>query len=253
MSDPGQKVVNKYKIVVAGSANTGKTCFIRRHLTGEFAEDCQPTPRAVSLTLTFVTTRGQIVFELWDVPGVEKAPAIWDHFSGARGVLAFYDASASKDSISEALAIVNATPKLVAVLCGGKADLLEENVALGAWSSPPSLAHYQVSAKNDLNIDKPFLVLARAFLGDPLLTFIEKPAVAPAATLAARLPVSPEAAKRVFLVVSEQSFGAGLRGIFDTLDAARAYAKYANIGGLGFAIISFLPNVPGSELFVGNE
>lgn len=250
MSDPRQKV---YKIVVAGSANTGKTCFIRRHLTGEFTEDCQPTPRAVALTLTFVTTRGQIVFELWDVPGAEKAPAIWDHFSGARGVLAFYDASASKGSISEALAIVNATPNLVAVLCGGKADLLEEKVALGAWSSPPSLAHFQVSAKNDYNVDKPFLVLARAFLNDPLLCFVKKPAIPPDESLLARLPASPEAAKRVFLVVSELSFGVGLRGIFDTPDAARAYAKYANVSSLGFAIISYIPNVPGSELFIGHD
>ncbi len=252
MSDPRQRATNKYKVVVAGGANTGKSCFIHRHLTGEFVENCQPTPRVVSLALAFDTTRGRIVFDLWDVPGSEKAPGVWDHFSGAWGVLAFYDASAKMSSISDALAVVNANPGLPAVLCGGKADLLGEHAALSAWSSPPSLPHFQVSAKNDYDIGKPLLALARLFLGDSQLNFIEKPSIPPASALLARLPADPEI-KRMFLVVSELSFGTGLRAIFDNLVAARAYAKYANVNSLGFAIVSFLPNVPGSEVFVGCE
>ncbi len=251
MSDPLRRTADKYKVVVAGGANTGKSCFIQRLLTGKFAEKCQPTPQAVSLTLAFDTTRGRLVFDLWDVPGAEKAPAVWDHFNGARGLLAFYDASA-KSSVNTALALINANPGLPAVLCGGKTDLLGDHFALGAWSSPPSLPHFQVSAKNDHNLDKPLLALARSILDDPQLNFIEKPAVSPAEALLARLPAAPEV-KRLFLVVSELSFGTGLRGVFDNLAAARAYAKYANSNSLGFAIVSFLPNVPGSEVFIGAE
>ncbi len=292
MADLGQKPSRTYKIIVAGAPGTGKTCFIRRHLSGEFVQNYTPTKGVAVTRMEFSTSRGLIAFELHDLGadvvsllGTNEEDELGKYFHGAHGLLAFYDHSQQKSTFQVALQLIKLYPALPAVLCGNKADI--GGGAMGPHYWAQKCPHHKLSAKSNFQNEKPFLSLARTLLGDPKLVFSEKAAVSPpivpvlilppaAAPIAPQTtgketseigpaPIAPQSAvpqanraeivnaspARMYLVTSEHCYGAGLRGIFDNFDSARAYAQCANVHKVNYVIISYLPNVPGSELFPG--
>lgn len=165
-----------FKIIIAGSANSGKTCFIHRHLTGEFVKTYVPTLGVEVHPLTLkTTTQGKIIFNLWDLAGNPNFKGNVDYFQGAQGLLVFYDASAPTGaSFNEAMAVIQNHPGLPAVLCGSKADINGDGS--NSWAPNGSvLEHHKISAKSNYNYEKPFLAMARALTGDSTLKFTEDP------------------------------------------------------------------------------
>ena len=170
--------------MLAGSTNTGKTCFLRRHRTGEFEKLHVPTMGAEVAPLVFYTTHGPVCFKVWDLAGDERYKGFGEgYYEGAQGLLAFYDLE-RLETVKQALTVINAHPGIPAVLCGNKADLFDK-VGMSKYT-PPGATHCKVSARTSYNFDKPFLVLARALMGEPLLEFAEAPALAPPT-----IPVDP--------------------------------------------------------------
>jgi GTPase SAR1 family protein len=53
----------------------GKTTFVKRHLTGEFEKRYVATLGVEVHPLEFQTSRGAIVFNVWDTAGQEKVSA----------------------------------------------------------------------------------------------------------------------------------------------------------------------------------
>jgi len=157
-----------FKIIVAGGADTGKTCFIHRHLTGEFIKSYEPTLGVEVHPLTLNTTQGKINLNLWDLAGTPSFKGAIDYYQGAHGMLVFYDASAPTGaSFNEAMAVLQKHSGLPTVLCGSKADIGE-----GSKSWAPFgiiLEHYKVSARSNYNYEKPFLALARTLTGNSAL------------------------------------------------------------------------------------
>lgn len=71
--------------------------------------------------------------------------------------------------------------KIPVVLCGNKVDVKDRKVKAKSivFHRKKSLQYYDLSAKSNYNIGKPFLWLARKLIGDPNLEFVAAPAVLP--------------------------------------------------------------------------
>jgi len=67
------------------------------------------------------------------------------------------------------------------VLCGNKVDVRNRQVRAKTitFHRKKNLQYYELSAKSNYNFEKPFLYLARKLAGDPNLSFVESPALAP--------------------------------------------------------------------------
>jgi GTPase SAR1 family protein len=51
---------------------SGKTTFVKRHLTGEFEKKYEATVGVSVHPLNFYTNLGEIIFNVWDTAGQEK-------------------------------------------------------------------------------------------------------------------------------------------------------------------------------------
>jgi GTP-binding nuclear protein Ran len=67
------------------------------------------------------------------------------------------------------------------VLCGNKVEIKDRKVKAKhiTFHRKRNLQYFDISAKSNYNFEKPFIWLARRLVGDPNLTFVEAPALAP--------------------------------------------------------------------------
>ncbi|THG07435.1 hypothetical protein TEA_023487 [Camellia sinensis var. sinensis] len=79
---PNQQTVDypSFKLVIVGDGGTGKTTFVKRHLTGEFEKKYEPTIGVEVHPLDFFTNCGKIRFYCWDTAGQEKFGGLRDGY-----------------------------------------------------------------------------------------------------------------------------------------------------------------------------
>ncbi|CAB4297275.1 unnamed protein product [Prunus armeniaca] len=82
MALPNQQTVDypSFKLVIVGDGGTGKTTFVKRHLTGEFEKKYEPTIGVEVHPLDFFTNCGKIRFYCWDTAGQEKFGGLRDGY-----------------------------------------------------------------------------------------------------------------------------------------------------------------------------
>merc|ERR1712232_460041 len=133
----GNANIPTFKLILVGDGGTGKTTFVKRHLTGEFEKKYVATLGVEVHPLVFHTNRGTIRFNVWDTAGQEK-------FGGLRD--GYY--------IQGQCAIV---------LFGNKVDIKDRKVKAKSivFHRKKNLQYYDISAKSNYNFEKPFLWLAR--------------------------------------------------------------------------------------------
>ena len=80
-----------FKLVLVGDGGTGKTTFIKRHLTGEFEKKYVATLGVEVHPLVFHTNRGAIRFNVSDTAGQEKIGGLRDgyYFQGQCAIIMF--------------------------------------------------------------------------------------------------------------------------------------------------------------------
>ncbi|XP_062229140.1 GTP-binding nuclear protein Ran-3-like isoform X2 [Phragmites australis] len=69
-----------FKLVLVGDGGTGKTTFVKRHVTGEFEKRYEPTIGVEVRPLDFHTSRGKIRFSCCDTAGQEKFGGLRDGY-----------------------------------------------------------------------------------------------------------------------------------------------------------------------------
>ncbi|CAO3611754.1 unnamed protein product [Cunninghamella blakesleeana] len=181
-----QQEVPTFKLVLVGDGGTGKTTFVKRHLTGEFEKKYIATLGVEVHPLTFNTNFGNICFNTWDTAGQEKFGGLRDgYYIQGQCAIIMFDVTSRityKNVPNWHRDLVRVCENIPIVLCGNKVDIKERKVKAKTitFHRKKNLQYYDISAKSNYNFEKPFLWLARKLVGNANLEFVAAPALAPA-------------------------------------------------------------------------
>ncbi|KAH0817713.1 hypothetical protein GEV33_005078 [Tenebrio molitor] len=174
-----------FKCVLVGDGGTGKTTFVKRHLTGEFEKKYVATLGVEVHPLVFHTNRGAIRFNVWDTAGQEKFGGLRDgYYIQGHCAIIMFDVTSRvtyKNVPNWHRDLVRVCENIPIVLCGNKVDIKDRKVKAKSivFHRKKNLQYYDISAKSNYNFEKPFLWLARKLIGDPNLEFVAMPALVP--------------------------------------------------------------------------
>jgi len=174
-----------FKLVLVGDGGTGKTTFVKRHLTGEFEKKYIATLGVEVHPLAFTTNYGKICFDVWDTAGQEKFGGLRDgyYINGHCGIIMFDVTSriTYKNVPNWHRDLVRVCENIPIVLTGNKVDVKERKVKAKTitFHRKKNLQYYDISAKSNYNFEKPFLWLARKLVGNQGLEFVAAIALAP--------------------------------------------------------------------------
>lgn len=180
--------VPEYKVVLVGDGATGKTTFVKRHLTGEFEKAYNATVGCEVHPMPFYTSAGEIKLMVWDTAGQEKLGCLRDgYYIGAHGGIIMFDVCAriTYQNVSKwHKDLVRVCPDAHLVLVGNKVDVKERKVKAKqiVFHRKKNIQYYDISAKSNYQYEKPFLYLLRKMTNNPELVLEEQPALAPPET-----------------------------------------------------------------------
>ena len=175
----------EFKLVLIGDGGVGKTTFVKRHLTGEYEKRYIATVGVEVHPLRFATSRGTVVFSVWDTAGQEKLSGLRDgyYIGGQCGIIMFDVTSriTYKNVPKWHRDLVRVCENVPIVLVGNKVDVKDRKVKAKqiTYHRRHNLQYFDVSAKSNYQFEKPFLWLARRLSGDAGLTIVEAPILAP--------------------------------------------------------------------------
>lgn len=161
-------------ICVLGDECVGKTSFINRHINGDYNKTYNPSQSIEQKTLRFNTSCGQIQFNITiGDTGKEKLD----------GAIIMYDVT-FYPSYDNLIHWYNQLPTndIPIVLVGNKVEMEKERTILPnniTFHREHNLQYYDISVKSNYNFEKPFLYLARKFIQDDKLVFIEGSSIIP--------------------------------------------------------------------------
>nr|XP_020458125.1 ras and EF-hand domain-containing protein isoform X2 [Monopterus albus] len=161
-----------YRIVFAGDAAVGKSCFLLRLCKNEFKMNTCTTLGVDFQMKTLIVDGEPILLQLWDTAGQERFRSIAkSYFRRADGVLLLYDVSCEKSflHVREWVDMIEGVSQegIPIMLVGNKCDLRQEGVKCVPTSYGEKLAmtyntlFCETSAKDGSNILEAVLHLAR--------------------------------------------------------------------------------------------
>ena len=174
------------KLILVGDGGVGKTTFVKRHLSGEFEKKYIATQGVEVHPMQFNTTKGNIKFNVWDTAGQEKFSGLRDgYYIDAHCAIIMFDVTSRityKNVAKWHKDITRICDNIPIVLVGNKVD--EKNRKVKAkqivFARKHGIQYFDISAKSNYQFEKPFLWILRKLTGDPNLSLVEAPALAPA-------------------------------------------------------------------------
>lgn len=163
-------MANKIKTIIVGDAGVGKTCFLKKHLTGNFTKTYHAT---IGVELHFLEFKKSgemapdIEFICWDLAGDPSfvGLGIPGYGLGAKAAIVMFDLS-SKTSFKHVQAYINLVKEtcgdIPIVICGNKHDEKRavSNAAIYEAFITKGYQYYDISCKTNYNFEKPFTYLA---------------------------------------------------------------------------------------------
>ena len=181
----GKDGIPEYKLVLVGDGGTGKTTFVKRHLTGEFEKRYEATIGVEVHPMKFTTSRGPIRFLVWDTAGQEKLAGLRDgYYIGAHCAIIMFDVTSRityKNVPKWYKDLQRVCDNIPVVLVGNKVDVVDRKVKARQILFPRKhgIQYYDISAKSNYQFEKPFVWLLKKLTGDSSLTLVEAPALVP--------------------------------------------------------------------------
>lgn len=177
--------LHNFKLVLVGDGGTGKTTFVKRHMTGEFEKKYIATLGVEVHPLHFYTNYGCLCFNVWDTAGQEKFGGLRDgYYIKGQCAIIMFDVTSRvtyKNVPNWHRDLVRVCESIPIVLCGNKVDVKERKVKAKTitFHRKKNLQYYDISAKSNYNFEKPFLWLLRKLCGQAELELTEQPAMKP--------------------------------------------------------------------------
>ncbi|KAJ7354211.1 ras-domain-containing protein [Mycena olivaceomarginata] len=174
-----------FKLVLVGDGGTGKTTFVKRHLTGEFEKKYIATLGVEVHPLSFTTNYGPILFNVWDTAGQEKFGGLRDgYYIQAQCGIIMFDVTSRityQNVPNWHRDLERVCENIPIVLCGNKVDIKERKVKPSSvtFHRKKNLQYFEISAKSNFNFEKPFLYLGRKLIGSPDLAFVAQCSLRP--------------------------------------------------------------------------
>ena len=108
--------VKKYKIVLLGNSNVGKTCIAHRFAHNTFRDASDPTVGACFFTKVLSGSDGSAYqIDLWDTAGQERYKSLTQlYYKGASGAIIVYDVTnpGSFEAAKDWIKSCTTTPRL---------------------------------------------------------------------------------------------------------------------------------------------
>jgi len=180
-----QNQIPPFKLILVGDGGTGKTTFVKRHLTGEFERKYVATVGVDVHPINFHTNYGNVIFNVWDTAGQEKLGGLRDgYYIQGKCAIIMFDVTSRvtyKDVPNWHRDVTRVCENIPIVLCGNKVDVKDRKVKPKQviFHRKKNLQYYEISAKSNYNYEKPFLWLARKLLKQDDLVLVEAPALKP--------------------------------------------------------------------------
>ena len=179
------EIPNIFNVVLVGDAASGKTCFVNRHLTGQFIENYVPTCDVQVYSLPFNTNRGRVIFKCWDTRGDGKNS---DLFSRADAAFVFINKATTdtnrikNDNIWKYITEIRKVANIPIVICASKCDVIAaiypKCFPILSWNITRGFQWFDISSKSNYQYEKPFLSLLKTLTNDPTVGFIAPPVAA---------------------------------------------------------------------------
>jgi small GTP-binding protein len=178
MSPPSKKLL-KFKVVVAGSKNAGKTSLIRRYAMGKFDTDLKSTIGVDFETKKVNVNDTDVLLNIWDFAGEKKFRILFPAYvSGASGALLLYDITREEslndlhDWMDVILGVPN--PPKTLLLIEAKIDL-EDQRQVSKAEAMEFFEEYdfqgellETSAKTGENVEQAFMMLGEEIIKNSL-------------------------------------------------------------------------------------
>ena len=158
---------DKFKIIMVGDSEVGKTVFVKRWTLDKFLDAYKMTASANISNKTFHVEGENIEFEIWDLAGQESL-LISNYFFGASGALLLFDKNDEETlkSLEDWYTkIRELSGKIPIIVVGNKLDLVEEPSKKGEkFAKKNNMLYIETSVKTGLNVSKTFETLAKVML-----------------------------------------------------------------------------------------
>lgn len=160
----------RVKLVLLGDTGVGKSCLVLRYVRGQFDPGSKVTIGAAYMShSTTLDTGATVRFEIWDTAGQERYRSLAPlYYRGAGAAAVVFDIT-DANSFTKAQYWVTelqktASPDIVIVLVGNKADLSEQRTvaasAAQSYADANGMLYVETSAKTSSGVAHIFEMVA---------------------------------------------------------------------------------------------